>query len=189
MMEMHTHVIAGGMDSRMSGGDHAVALLALLYLPVVIMAVLVALEIGARAGLVAAADLRRAYLNSAPTVRLAALGMVISATIHLALAPSHWAEDHVRSVLFVLDGIGLGGVAITALTLRLPAWRVAAVGLLGAQICAYLGYVAAGVERPDAIGIATKLVELAAIGLVLAGSSHRVGSEGSWLRQLASGDS
>jgi hypothetical protein len=172
----------------MSGGDHAVALMALLYLPVVIMAVLVALEIGARAGLEAAADLRRAYLNSPPTVRLAALGMVISATIHLALAPSHWAEDHVRSVLFVLDGIGLSGVAIAGLALRLPAWRVAAVGLLGAEICAYLGYVVAGVEQLDAVGIATKLVELAAIAVVLVGSVHRVGSEGSWLPQRASGD-
>jgi hypothetical protein len=174
------------MESQMSGGDHAVALIALLYLPVVITALLVALEVAARAGVPAAVSLRGAYLNSTPTVRLAALGMVMSATIHLALAPSHWDEDHVRAVLFALDGIALSGVAITALMLRLPAWRVAAVGLLSAEICAYLGYVVAGVEQLDAVGIATKLVELAVIGLVLAGPSDRVASGGSWLRQLAS---
>src|ERR1700694_3714948 len=95
------------MDNLMMGGDHASAVMALLYLPVVITALFVALEVGASAGLAAAVSVRRAYLNSAPRVRLAALGMVISATIHLALVPSHLAEDHVRAVLFALDGVAL----------------------------------------------------------------------------------
>jgi hypothetical protein len=186
VIQLHAHSIAPGMDNQISGGDHAVALMALLYLPVVITALLLALEAGARAGLPPAVKMRRAYLTSGPTVRLAALGMVMSATIHLGLAPSHWAEDHVRAVLFALDGVALGGVAISALMLRLPAWRAAAVALLSAELFAYLGYVVAGVEQLDAVGIATKLVALAVIGLVLVGSTHHVGSGGSWLRQLAS---
>jgi hypothetical protein len=47
--------------------------------------------------------------------------------------------------------------------LRLPAWRAAAVALLSAELFAYLGYVVAGVEQLDAVGIATKLVALAVI--------------------------
>ncbi|MDQ6789299.1 MAG: hypothetical protein M3075_01345 [Candidatus Dormibacteraeota bacterium] len=41
-------------------------------------------------------------------------------------------------------------------------------------------------EQVDTVGIATKLVELAVIGLVLMGSTHHVGSGGRWLRQVAS---
>lgn len=145
--QLHAHSISPGMDNLISGGEHAVALMAPLYLPVVITALLPALEAGARAGLPPAIRMRRAYLNSGPTVRPAARGMVMSATIHLGLAPSHWAEDHVRAVLFALDGVALSGVAISALMVRLPAWRAAAVALLSAEIFAYLGDVVAGVEQ------------------------------------------
>jgi hypothetical protein len=174
------------MHNQMSGGDHAVALIALLYLPVVITGVLLALEAGASAGVAAAVRVRAAFMNSGPTVRLAALGMGISATIHLALAPSHWAEDDVRATLFVLDGVALTAVAISAFVVRLPVWRAAAMALLSAEVFAYAGYVVAGAERLDAVGIATKLVELAVIGLVLVGSTHHIGSGSSWFRQVAS---
>jgi hypothetical protein len=55
------------------------------------------------------------------------------------------------------------------------------------EILAYAGYVVAGVEQPDAVGIATKLVEASVICLVLVGcSSHRLAAGGSALRNLAS---
>jgi hypothetical protein len=174
------------MDGQMPGGDHAIAIVALLYLPIIVTGTLLALEAGARAGVPAALRARSAFTNSSPGVRMAAFGMVVSATIHLALASSHWSEDHIRAALFMLDGVALTAVAIAALLLRFPAWRAAAVLLLGAEVVAYAGYVAAGVEQLDAVGIATKLVELAVIGVVLMGSTHQVGSSGNWLRELVS---
>jgi hypothetical protein len=117
---------------------------------------------------------------------MAAFGMVASAAIHIALAPSHWSEDPVRAVLFTLDGVALTAVAIAALMLQFPPWRAAGVVLLSAEIVAYAGYVAAGMEQLDAVGIATKLVELAVIGVVLVDSTHQVGSSGNWLRKLVS---
>jgi hypothetical protein len=182
----HAQSIASGMDAQMAAGDHGIAIVALLYLPVAITGVLLALEAGARAGIPAAVGLRRAFLDSSPDVRMAAFGMVVSATIHIALAPSHWSEDHVRAVLFALDGVALTAVAVAALLLRFPAWRAAGVLLLSAEIVAYAGYVVAGVEQLDAVGIATKLVELAVIGVVLVGSTHHVGSSGNRLRELVS---
>jgi hypothetical protein len=101
-------------------------------------------------------------------------------------AHSHWAEDHVRAVLFALDGIALTAVAISALLLPRSGWRLAAVALLSADVVAYFGYVVAGVEHLEAVGIATKLVELVVIGLVLVGSTHHVGSRGRWLRESVS---
>jgi hypothetical protein len=113
--------------------------------------------------------------------------MVVSATIHIALAPSHWSEDRPLAVLFAVDGVALTTVAIGALLLRFLLWRVAAVVLLSAEIVAYAGYVVAGVEQLDAVGIATKLVELAVIGIVLVGSTHHVGSSVNRLRESVSG--
>jgi len=170
----------------MSGGEHAIALVALLYLPIAVTALLLALEVATRAGFSQAVALRNAYVTSPPTFRMAALGMAVSATVHLSLAPSHWAEDHVRAVLFTLDGVALGAIAVCALMLRFPGWRAAASALLGTEILAYAGYVVAGLEQLDAVGIATKLVEASVICLVLVGSSHRLAARGSRLGSLAS---
>lgn len=186
MIRLHAHSIAPGMDTQMAAGDHEIAIVALLYLPVVVTGVLLALEAGARAGVPLAARLRSAFLESSPGLRMAAFGMVVSATIHIALAPSHWSEDRVRAVLFALDGVALTTVAIAALLRRFPLWRVAAVALLSAEIVAYAGYVAAGVEQLDAVGVATKLVELAVIGVLLVGSTHHVGWSGNRLQEPVS---
>ena len=183
---MHAQSIAPGMDSQTAGGDHGIAIVALLYLPIAITGVMLALEVGARAGVPAAMRVRSAFINSSPDVRMAAFGMVVSATIHVALAPSLWSEDHVRTVLFILDGVALTAVAVAALLLRFPPWRAAGVVLLGAEIVAYAGYVVAGMEQLDAVGIATKLVELAVIGVILVDSTHHVDSNRNWLRELVS---
>ena len=183
---MHDQSIAPGMDSQTAGGDHGIAIVALLYLPIAITGVMLALEVGARAGVPAAMRVRSAFINSSPGVRMAAFGMVVSATIHVALAPSLWSEDHVRTVLFILDGVALTAVAVAALLLRFPPWRAAGVVLLGAEIVAYVGYVVAGMEQLDAVGIATKLVELAVIGVILVDSTHHVDSNRNWLRELVS---
>src|ERR1700737_1162588 len=186
VIQLNAHSVAPALDSQVPGGDHAGSIVALLYLPIVVMGLLLALDAGARAGVPAAMRLRSAFIDSSSSVRMAAFGMSISATIHLALAPSHWTEDHVRAVLFALDGIALATVAISSLLLRTSVWRAAAVALLSADVFAYFAYVVAGVEQFDTVGIATKLVELVVIGLVLVGSTHHVGSCGSWLRELVS---
>jgi len=151
VIQLHVHSVAPALDSQMPGGDHTGSIVALLYLPIVVMGLLLALEAGARAGVPAAMRLRSAFIDSSSSVRMAAFGMSIS-----------------------------------ALLLRRSAWHVAAVALLSADVVAYFGYVMAGVEQLDAVGIATKFVELVVIGLVLVGSTHHVGSRGSWLRELVS---
>jgi hypothetical protein len=186
VIRLHAQSIAPGIHSQTAGGDHGIAIVALLYLPIAITGVMLALEVGARAGVPAAMRVRSAFINSSPGVRMAAFGMVVSATIHAALAPSLWSEDHVRTVLFILDGVALTAVAVAALLLRFPPWRAAGVVLLVAEIVAYAGYVVAGMEQLDAVGIATKLVELAVIGVILVDSTHHVDSNRNWLRELVS---
>jgi hypothetical protein len=147
-------------------GEHGIALLALLYLPVAVVAILALVETAARSGWGPALRMRRAYLATPSAVQLAALGILVSAVVHLALVPSHLAEDPVLGVLFALDGIALLAVTVWSCTRPMPGWRPAAIALLVAGIAAYLGTVVTGAESIDAVGVATKAVEIAAIGLL-----------------------
>jgi hypothetical protein len=157
--------MAPSIDHAM-GREHAAALAALPYVPVVVLTLLLTLELGARAGFSPALWLRRAFLATPPAIQLAALGMIISAAVHLALVPSHLSEEPMLGVLFALDGAALLIAAFLSLTRLLPGWRPAAVTLLFAGVLAYIGYVAAGAETADAVGVATKLVELITAGLI-----------------------
>ena len=156
------------MNHAVSLGEHASALSLLTSAPIGIMAALTAVELGGRSGIPAAGRLRAAYLSSSAPVRLAALGMAISATIHLGLVASHASEGPVLAVLLGLDGIALAALAVCAPIAPLTLWRVVAGALLAGSVSAYLGFLAAGLERPDPLGIATKLLELAVLGLLLA---------------------
>jgi hypothetical protein len=56
---------------------------------------------------------------------------------------------------------------VLAFHVRWAVWRAWSAMLLVATIAGYLVYVVAGLEGPDQVGLATKLVELTALGLVL----------------------
>jgi hypothetical protein len=155
-------------------GEHGAALVVLPYLAVAVLALLMAVEIGARAGSPAAIRLRSAYLATPSAVRLAALGMTISAAVHLVLVPGHLTGDPMLGVLFALDGAALVAAAVWSLTRPLRGWRTTSLVLLLGGVLAYAWYLATGRETADAVGIATKVVELAAIGLLLLPS--RIGS-------------
>jgi hypothetical protein len=98
------------------------------------------------------------------TVRAAAVLMVVTAGVHLALIPHHLAHEPATSILFFLNGIAFIALAAT-FTWRW--WRLASAALLVATVLGYLVYVAFGLEGPDQVGIATKLIEVTALGLVL----------------------
>jgi hypothetical protein len=149
------------------GHEHEAVLAALPYLPVVVVASLVALDIAARAGFSTAVRVRSACVGTTPQVVLASLGMMISATVHLVLASTHVVETPVLACLFALDGVALLAAALWSLTRPFPGWRPAGAGLLAASVVAYVVYLSARRETFDAVGAATKVVELAAIGLLV----------------------
>jgi hypothetical protein len=170
----------GPSMSHAAGGEHGAALVALLYLPVVVVALLMAIELAARAAFPPALWLRRAYVATSPASRLAALGMIISAVVHLALVPAHLAEEPMLGVLFALDGIALLVAVAWSVTRPFRGWRAASVLLLLGGVLAYVWYVATGRETADAVGLASKLVELASIALlVLPGVRSRLAGQAS----------
>jgi hypothetical protein len=110
------------------------------------------------------------------TVRAAAVLMAVSGGVHLALIPHHLATQPLTSLLFLLNGMGFIGLAVL-FTWRW--WRLASAALLITTVLAYLVYVGIGFEGPDQVGLATKLVEVTALGLALVpvrgegGRTHR----------------
>lgn len=166
VIALHAHVVGG------AGGEHDAALVALLYLPAAVLAFLLYVDVAARLGMPGARAYFAAYAGSGATVRLAALLLAISATVHLAIAPGH-AADPRTAALFLLDAAALTALAVGAFVL--PWWRPLAAALLVANVAVYAGYVVSGREAVDAVGIGTKLVEVGALALLT--SSAVVGKE------------
>jgi len=98
------------------------------------------------------------------TVQAAAVLMATSGVVHLALIGHHIRTEPITAFLFLVNGLAFIGLAATV---RWRRWRLASASLLVATILGYLVYIGFGLEGPDQVGVATKLVELAALGLVL----------------------
>ena len=117
-----------------------------------------------------------AFDATSPMTRLAAGLMFASGAIHLALAPGHAG---ITGILFIIDALGFIALGLAAFLTSW--WRRPAILWLVATIVAYIVWVVAGWETPDQIGIACKLIELVALGLVL-----RLGQPGrrTWPRRI-----
>ncbi|HKW72602.1 MAG TPA: hypothetical protein VJQ08_07230 [Candidatus Dormibacteraeota bacterium] len=98
------------------------------------------------------------------TVQIAAVLLAVSGGIHLALIPDHLNTDPVTSVLFLLNGLAFITLA-TVVGWRW--WRVTSAMLIVVTVLAYLFYIATRREAPDQVGLVSKLVELAALGMIL----------------------
>jgi hypothetical protein len=109
----------------------------------------------------------------------AAALFAVSAAVHLALPIGHPGAP-LLNLAYLLDGAAFGWLAWRAWRGR--SWRLAAAPLLVATLVAYLVVTSSGREEPDQVGIATALVELAALGLCL-----RPTKRGRFVRMLASG--
>jgi hypothetical protein len=128
--------------------DHAIGFYAaLVALPVALIAI----------------RLRPARHRVAGTVLGASVLMAMAGAIHLALISTH-GNEVLTALLFL--GNGAGYIALSfAFTWRW--WRLASASLLIATILGYLVWIAVGLDSPDQVALATKLLELTALGLVL----------------------
>ena len=142
--------------------DHASALTAAIVLLVFLCAFLRLIRFLAGRSVAWAVRLADAYDATPSITRLAATLMWLSGAIHLALVPGH---DGITGILFVIDGVGFIGLGIAAFITAW--WSRAATVWLAATIAAYIVWVVAGWETPDQVGIACKLIELVALGMVL----------------------
>jgi hypothetical protein len=143
-------------------GEHASAIGAAIALLIFLGLVLRALPVLAHHRVGWAVALLDTYRATAAITKLAAVLMLVSGVIHLVLIPSH---EGITGVLFVIDGLGFIALGVAAFFTSW--WRRPAVLWLAATIVAYIVWVIAGWETPDQIGIACKLIELVALGLLM----------------------
>ena len=107
---------------------------------------------------------QRGWEEATGTAQGAAVLMAVTGAVHLALIGHHLRTEPVTSLLFLVNAALFFGLA---LNMRWRHWRLASCLLLVATIAGYLVYVVGGLEGPDQVGLATKLIELTALGLVL----------------------
>jgi hypothetical protein len=142
---------------------HAPALMAAILLVAFCWVFLRALrELARRRWLDSAVVFVAAYEAVSPVTRLAAALMLASGAIHLTLVPGHAG---ITGALFIIDGLGF--IALGVAPFLVSWWRRPAIFWLLATIVAYIVWVVAGWETPDQVGIACKLIELVALGLVM----------------------
>jgi hypothetical protein len=106
----------------------------------------------------------RWHRNAPATAQIAAVLMAVSGAVHLALIPDHLDSSLVTSALFFFNGVAFLGLA-SLVAWRW--WRVSSALLIVVTIVGYVVYIGARLETPDQVGIATKLVELTALGMIL----------------------
>jgi len=142
--------------------DHAIALSTAIVLLLFLLVSVRLLGFLAARRAAWAVRFAEAYDAASPITRVAAALMLVSGAIHLALVPGH---DGITGILFIIDGVGFVGLGIAAFITNW--WRRPAMLWLTATIAAYVVWVIAGWETPDQVGIACKLIELVALGLVM----------------------
>jgi hypothetical protein len=142
--------------------DHAGALSAAIVLLVFLWVFVRALRFLAGRRVTWAVRFAQAYSSTPAITKLAAGLMLLSGGIHLALVPGH---EGITGLFFVIDGLGFIVLGIAAFIATW--WRRPAALWLLATIVAYIVWVIAGWETPDQVGIACKLIELVALGLVM----------------------
>jgi hypothetical protein len=124
------------------------------------------------------------YEAAALKDRVAAGLLLLDGVIHLALVIGHKGEAALNTAFLA------AGVLLIIVGLRVfgtKAWRGKALALLLTSIAAYVLLTLSGeYEEPDQVGIATKLVELTAVGLVLVPSFSRRRGLAKLRRPLAS---
>lgn len=107
---------------------------------------------------------QRGWQAATGTMQAAAVLMFVSGGVHLGLIGHHLETQPLTSALFLANGLLFMGLSFSV---SWRYWRLASALLLVATILGYLVYVGAGLEGPDQVGLATKLVELTALGFVL----------------------
>ncbi len=100
------------------------------------------------------------------------LGTLVGALVHAVIVPTHWADERVTAILFVVDAVGFA-LAFWWTFMARRYWRVVAVAMLGGTACFYAFYILRGWETMDLVGLVTTTIEAAAALVVLSPAASR----------------
>ena len=146
--------------------EHVPGLIALLATPLVLWVGVCSIRWFAKKGSAGALRLSGRLSALSFPAKAAVVAMVIGATVHAAIVPTHWGDARVLAVLFILDSLGFIGAVVWTLTSR-PHWQLVSAAMLGGTVAGYAFYLAKGWESADPVGMAVSLIELSGCFLVL----------------------
>lgn len=108
---------------------------------------------------------RSAWHRGAPaTLQIGAVLLAVTGAVHLGLVPHQLNSQPLTAALFLVNGLAFLGLAALV---RWRWWRFESGLLIILTLIGYSVYIGAQLESPDQLGIATKLIELTALGMVL----------------------
>jgi hypothetical protein len=146
--------------------EHLPGLVALVLIgPVIWMALAGLRALAARR--VGWADGAQTRLDRLPfAAKVVLFGTLVGALVHAVIVPTHWGDERVTAILFIVDTIGFAVAFWWTFTARAH-WRLVSVGMLGGTACFYVFYILRGWETMDLVGLVTTTVEAAAALVVL----------------------
>ncbi len=113
-----------------------------------------------------AENLLRRFDRLTFTAKAVLFGSLVGAIVHAAIVPTHWGDQRITAVLFIVDTAGFAAAFWSTLHSRRH-WRSASVAMLAGTSGAYALYVLRGWETMDLVGLVTTTIEFAAALVVL----------------------
>jgi hypothetical protein len=148
--------------------EHLPGLIALLLLPASAWMALSVIRLLGNCGVGWAEALSHRLTKLPATAKVALCALLVGATVHAALVPTHWSDARATALLFIADAIGF--LAAFVWTIRSGRhWALIDTVMLGGTSLAYVFYVVRGWEAPDVVGLLTTTIELGA-ALIVVGS-------------------
>jgi hypothetical protein len=160
--------------------EHLPGLVALVVVSPLLWVTLSGLRATAQAGSARASRLLGRYDGLGFTAKAVLFGTLVGAVVHAAIIPTHWADERVTAILFIVDAAAFL-IAFSWTFMSRAHWRLVSVAVTGGTAIAYAIYILCGWETMDLVGLLTTTIELATalmvVSPVLSGSparEHRV---------------
>jgi hypothetical protein len=156
--------------------EHLPGLVALVVLSPLLWVILSGLRASANGGSTRALRLLDRFDGLSFTAKAMLFATLVGAVVHAAIIPTHWADERVTAILFIVDAVGFLVAFYWTFTGRRH-WKLLSVAMAGGTAIAYAVYIVTGWETMDLVGLLTTTIEFAAALLVispaLSGSSSR----------------
>jgi hypothetical protein len=146
--------------------EHRPGLVVLVVIAPVLWLALSALRAWARAGSAPALRYVDRYDGLTFTAKAVLFATLVGAAVHVAIVPTHWADERVTAILFIVDAAAFLIAFFWTFTSR-NHWQLVSVAITGGTAVAYAFYILRGWETMDLVGLLTTTIEFAAALMVL----------------------
>lgn len=144
--------------------EHLPGLVALVVLPLLLWITLSILHARAPSSAWALRVLDR-YDSLSFTAKAVLFGTLVGAVVHAAIIPTHWTDERVTAILFIVDATAFL-IAFYWTLMRRNHWRLVSVAVTGGTVIAYGIYILRGWETMDLVGLLTTTIEFGAALMV-----------------------